>query len=275
MKRKLIVWGMVIAAILLSYVLIRGGKYIFRVHFADAEMEAMIARNMGHYDDKCLTVRKLRMVKQLNIGYTSWYGTLKDIKKCENLQELYINYPRFEGDPDTREYLYYCYGKEMPRFESKERVREIEEELQEILIACDDLSVLSINNGEIRNDFNPEYGDARDYFNLQDLCFLYIGNRLTELEIQGMRNLDISALQYCENIKKLNLNDCEVMDYQALENLQQLEILELSDTNIAAADYLLSLKTIKKLSIKNTPLAKNGKELKRLKESLTDTEIEY
>ena len=163
----------------------------------------------------------------------------------------------------------------MPRFESKERVREIEEELHEILMACDDLSVLSINNGEIRSDFNPEYGDARDYFNLQDLCFLYEGNRLTELEIQGMRNLDISALQYCENIKKLNLNDCEVMDYQALENLQQLEILELSDTNIAAADYLLSLKTIKKLSIKNTPLAKNGKELKRLKESLADTEIEY
>lgn len=58
MKRKLIVCGMVIAAILLSYVLIRGERHIFRVHFADAEMEATIARNMGHYDNKCLTVRK-------------------------------------------------------------------------------------------------------------------------------------------------------------------------------------------------------------------------
>ncbi len=60
MKRKLIVCGMVVAVILLGYVLIRGGKYIFRVHFADAEMEATIARNMGHYDDKCLTVRNLK-----------------------------------------------------------------------------------------------------------------------------------------------------------------------------------------------------------------------
>mgnify|MGYP004474334341 FL=1 len=56
MKRKRIVCGMVVAVILLGYVLIRGGKYIFRVHFADAEMEAAIARNMGHYEDKCLTV---------------------------------------------------------------------------------------------------------------------------------------------------------------------------------------------------------------------------
>lgn len=60
MKRKLIVCGMVVAVILLGYVLIRGGKYIFRVYFADAEMEATIARNMGHYDDKCLTVRNLK-----------------------------------------------------------------------------------------------------------------------------------------------------------------------------------------------------------------------
>ena len=78
----------------------------------------------------------LEQIKSINIGYTGYYSTLLDIKRCKNVQRIYIGIPEFIMVP------YYKKWYEKPKPEENQRVSQIENELADILQNCNELREL-------------------------------------------------------------------------------------------------------------------------------------
>ncbi len=228
-----------------------------RVDFEDETMAEMIAKTVGMEKADKLHIDDLDKVEILNIGYTGNYDTLMDIEKCLNLRRLIIGYPGY-----TQAY-YPFFDREMPKPESKERVKQIEKELGSILEKCPNIVNIYISN---------EKGNCE----LDNLEFLEKGKNLEYINLYYQTDINYSSISECEKVVFVSLYYCEVSDLSMLSELEDLKRLNLEGTNVADVEELLKLKNLNNLEIvlTNTPLAEKTEELENLQQQFPELDIE-
>lgn len=225
-----------------------------RIVFEDEAMGKLIAQSAGVNSVEELKEEDLEKVKMLNIGYTGYYDTLLDIGKCQQLDTLVI------GCPEYTYCHYHRQGKEIPKPESKERIQQIEKELEEILKECPNLRCLYISN----EDKNCK---------LDNLEFLKYGTELEVLRLEEQSIVDNEELLECKNLRYLSLYGSEVFDLSIISDFKDLKGLNLGGTNISTAEDILKLENLKYLAISNTPLAENKEELQLIYKEFSDIDI--
>ena len=146
--------------------------------------------------------------------------------------------------------------------EDEVSIARLERELTEILQNCRKLKNLKI-------------GNAEESLDLQDLNFLYNGNRIEYLEIENMTNLDLSALKKCKNLKTLVISDCNCSHYEVIAELKKLEYLRIVNSNIEEAEPILQLDYLQNITLDNTPLAEKEEEMSKIQESFPKASILY
>ena len=255
-KRNLIISASVIVFILvialIIAVLIDNSR---KVVFEDETMAEMISKTAGVESVDKIRADDLEKVEILNIGYTGYYDTLVDIEKCPNLKRLIIGYP------DYRLADYYFIGREMPEPESKERVKEIEKELESILEKCPNLTTIYISN---------ENGNCE----LDNIEFLKKGKNLTSISLYYQTDIDYSAISECNELQFLALLYCDVWDLGMISQLENLDSLVLTGTNVSEAKDILKLKNLTFFEIADTPLAENEEQLELIQEQFPDIKIQ-
>ena len=231
----------------------------YKVDFEDETMAEMIKETVRKESVDKLRVDDLEKITTLNIGYTSYYNTLGDIEKCQNLKSLYISCPYSWG-------LYYPFAdKEMqePEPEKKERVKQIEKEIGSILEKCPNLTEIYISN---------ENGNCE----LDNIKFLKKGKNLRIVYLYAQADIKYSSLSECKELVVLLLRQCDVSDLSMLSELENLKSLYLEGTDIADVEELLKLKNLNnlKIVITDTPLAEKTEELEKLQKQFPGLDIE-
>ena len=221
-------------------------------------MEEMIVETAGVESADKLRVDDLEKITILNIGYTSYYNTLVDIEKCQSLKSLYISCPYSWG-------LYYPFApREMPEPESenKERVKQIEKELGDILKKCPKLKEIYISN-------------EKQNCKLDNIEFLKNGKNLGIIYLYGQNDIDYAPISECKELVVLLLRQCDVSDLSMLSELENLKSLYLEGTNVADVEELLKLKNLNNLEIviTDTPLAEKTEELESLQQQFPGLKI--
>lgn len=255
-KRISIIWIIAIIAVIafIMVVLIDSSR---KVNFEDEVMGEMIAKTMRLESVDDLRVDDLEKITVLNIGYTGYYDTLDDIEKCPKLKRLIVSCP-------YSTMLYYPFAdKEMPEPESKERVKQIEKELEGILEKCLELEEISISN---------ENGNCE----LDNIEFLKKGKNLDVIYLFYQTDIDYSPILECKELVVLSLRYCDISDLSMLSELENLKRLNLEGTNIADVEELLKLKNLNSLDIvlTDTPLAEKTEELENLQQQFPGLDIE-
>lgn len=225
-----------------------------RVAFEDDAMKALIAETVGVESVDELHIDDLEKVEALNIGYTGYYDTLLDVVKCQNLDEFVI------GEPEYAFCHYYRRGKEIPGPESKERMEQIESELEVILEKCPNINTLYISN---------KNGNCE----LNSLEFLKNGDGVVALNIEYQPEIDYSIISECKNLKTLSLYESDVSELGMISELGELCYLNIAGTNISEAEDILKLKNLEYLAINNTPLAENQEQLALIYQQFPDIDI--
>ncbi len=229
-----------------------------KVPFLDEEMGYVIAYQA--YQDgeikepEGFRQNDLEKIKELNIGYTGYYTTLLDLKKCPNLEYLYIN------ATDAASHRYYNRMREMPEPENGERIEQFQKELADILRTCEKIHFVYI--------WNPD-----GVCNLESLEFLKEAENLRVLWLDELAGMDYTPVWQCEGLTSLEISACDIADVDGISQLRNLTILSLRDTNISEAGDLLNLPNLERLEIENTPLAENEEELALLYEAFPNIEI--
>ena len=256
MKKKLIVIICIViilltgAAIAVTFIQDNAQK----VDFEDEAMAEMISKTAGVESVNSFRVDDLEKVEILNIGYTGYYDTLVDIEKCPNLKRLIIGYP------DYKLADYYFIGREIPGPESKERVKQIEEELGSILEKCPNLTTIYISN---------EKGNCE----LDNIEFLKKGKNLISISLYYQTDIDYSVVSECSELQFLTLLYCDISDFGMISQLENLDSLVLTGTNVSEAKDILKLKNLTFFEIADTPLAENEEQLELIYQQFPDIDI--
>ena len=254
-NRKVVIWGIAVVIVItfIIAVLIDNSR---KVDFEDETMAEMIAKTAGVESADRLRVNDLEKIEILNIGYTGYYDTLVDIEKCSNLKKLIIGYTGY-----TMAYYPFA-GREMPEPESKERVKQVEKELGNILEKCPNIVTIYISN---------EKGNCQ----LDNLEFLKKAKNLKYINLYCQTDIDYSPISECKESVFLALNFCDVSDLSMLSELENLKRLNLEGTNVAEVDEILKLKNLNSLTVllTDTPLAEKTEELESLQQQFPGLDI--
>ena len=264
MKKIWVIGSAMLVVILMLYVAMmhfpKEDKKVQELSFADEEMKSTLLHTAVQEEiiDKLedFNEESLEQIKSLNIGYTSYYSTLLDIKRCKNVQRIYIGIPEFIMVP------YYKKQYDIPKLEGTENVLPIEDELADILQSCNDLRELYISNDE---------GTCE----LKNLEFLEYGENIISLWLWSQKDLDYTFIYKCVNLQILDVSASDIDDLNGIRNLTNLEILDIKDTNISEAGDIVYLHNLKELRVYGTPLAGNEKELDIIREALPNVEIDF
>lgn len=226
-----------------------------RICFKDGAMAKIISETAGVESVDKFRVNDLEKIEVLNIGYTSYYETLADIEKCNNLDTLIIGDPHYPGHK-------YHFGreKEVPETESEERVNQIESEIESILENCPSITEIHMSN---------EKGDCT----LNNIDFLKKGKNLRNIDLCYQTNIDYSSISECSNVRFLTLYCCDVSDLKMINELNQLVHLNIVGTNVSEATDILKLKNLKNLVVTDTPLAENEEQLELIRKQFPEANI--
>ena len=226
-----------------------------KVVLEDETMAELIAKNVGVESVDKLRIEDLEKIEILNIGYTGYYDTLVDIEKCPNLKRLIIGYPQYTM-------AYYAFvGREMPAPESKERVKQIEKELESILEKCPDLEDIYISN-------------EGENCKLDNIEFLKKGKNLGAICLFYQSDIDYSVISECTKLQFLSLHCCDISDLSMIGGLENLDSLVLTGTNVSEATDILKLKNLSFFRIADTPLAENEEQLNLIQKQFPELKIE-
>ena len=153
-------------------------------------------------------------------------------------------------------------GREMPEPESKERVKQVEKELGNILEKCPNIVTIYISN---------EKGNCQ----LDNLEFLKKAKNLKYINLYCQTDIDYSPISECKESVFLALNFCDVSDLSMLSELENLKSLYLEGTNVADVEEILKLKNLNNLKIvlTDTPLAEKTEELESLQQQFPGLDI--
>ena len=259
MKKNIVVFILImvlmtIIALIIAVLIDNSHKVVFE----DETMAEMISKSAGVETVDKIREDDLEKIEVLNIGYTGYYDTLVDIEKCTNLRRLIIGYP------DYKLANYYFVGREVPKPESKGRVKQIEKELESILEKCPNLTTIYISN---------EKGNCE----LDNIEFLKKGKKLINISLYYQKNIDYSVLSECKKLGFLALDYCDISDLDMISQLETLEYLGLEGTNVSEAEGILKIKNLNHsyvdIDIRNTPLAENEEEVGLIYEQLPEANI--
>ena len=229
-----------------------------KVKFEDETMAEMISKSAGVESVDKFRKDDLEKIEELNIGYTGYYDTLSDIEKCPNLSSLII------GFPDCPMSYYPFLGKEMPKSESKERVKKVEKELESILEKNPKLTAIYISN---------EKGNCE----LDNIEFLKKGKNLINISLYYQGDIDYSVLSECSELGFLSLRYCKISDLGMISQLENLKYLDLEGTNVAEAEEILNIKNLNYpdvgIEITDTPLAENEEQVELIQNQFPEANI--
>lgn len=229
-----------------------------KVSFLDEEMGYVIAYQ-AYQDGEIKEPERFRQddletIESINIGYTGYYTTLKDLEKCYNLEWLFIGTPKASGHD------YYNILREVPEPESEERILQLQAEIADVLQACNKITLLYIDNPD-------------GVCNLESLEFLSRTQNVKILILNNLQEIDYMPVWQCEGLTSLDLYGCDIENVEGISQLENLTDVMLGNTNISEAGDLLNLPHLEELGLKNTPLAENEEELALLYEAFPDIEI--
>ena len=255
MKRMIRIIKIIVIIIIIIFIIAVLIDNAHKVDFEDETMAEMIAKTVGVESASQLRADDLEEIKVLNIGYTGYYDTLIDIGKCPNLDELIIGYPQCAM-------TYYPFsGREIPEPESKERVKQIEKELESILEKCPNITVLYISN---------EKGNCK----LDNIEFLKKGKNLSGIGLFYQEDIDYSPISECRKLSYLSLRYSDISDLDMISELENLDNLVLTGTKISEATDILKLKELNFFRIADTPLAENKEQLELIQQQFPKLKIE-
>lgn len=245
-----------------------------RAPFEDKEMKRVITLHASREgiieEDDSLKKEDVKEIKRLNIGYIGYYTTLSDIKKCCNLEELYIGIPNLVRCSYYKDELDYydnnkgCYGEGEEVLASSTEVKtdKIVDELGEVLKECSDIKTLYVC-------------DIEQKYQLNSLSFLEYGKNIEELWLDGQNVNDYSLVFVCEKLKTLSLEGCGITSehLKGISALMNLTYLCLDDTSIENANNIIEIPNLSTLCIAGTPLAENEEEIARIYEMFPNIKI--
>ena len=224
-----------------------------KVAFEDATMAEMISKSAGVETVDKIRENDLEKIEVLNIGYTGYYDTLVDIEKCTNLRRLIIGYP------DYKLTNYPFAGREEPKPESKERVKQIEKELGSILEKCPNITTIYLSN---------ENGNCE----LDNVEFLKKGKKLIVVSLYYQGDIDYSPISEIPHLNMLSFEECNMTELNMLDGLTELESLWIEKCDVSKAGEIVNVKSLKELEIEDTPLAGNAEELEIIFENCPNIE---
>ena len=224
-----------------------------KVAFEDATMAEMISKSAGVETVDKIRENDLEKIEELNIGYTGYYDTLVDIEKCTNLRRLIIGYP------DYKLTNYPFAGREEPKQESKERVKQIEKELGSILEKCPNITTIYLSN---------ENGNCE----LDNVEFLKKGKKLIVVSLYYQGDIDYSPISEIPHLNMLSFEECNMTELNMLDGLTELESLWIEKCDVSKAGEIVNVKSLKELEIEDTLLAGNAEELEIIFENCPNIE---
>ena len=215
--RKII--GIAIILLIVIAVGISKGREIYdnsHVRFADETMGEVICKSIWGptVTPEEVTHKELKMVKELNIGFSGYYKTLKDIKYCTEVRELLVNWGMLDYDP-----AYAINEGKANKELSKEKIEETQKELGKILPRLSNLKILYLGD---------KWGS-----NWTSLEFLKKCDQIEELYLCGCRGTDYSVLKKCTSLKTLSLDEYQISRAEDIIGLENLEFIVLFDTPLA------------------------------------------
>lgn len=262
MKKVIWIAGCIvfIVMIVIGIKIVATKNYTISLTFEDDEMKETIKNATIQYGirekEESFSEKHIDGITRLNIGYTGYYTTLLDIKKCKNLKLLIIGKPNYSmGDH------YYKVSETKPISESEERIKQIQAELGDILNSCSNMWGLEIYNEE---------GSCQ----LNSLEFLRDSDKLQHVYMCDQKNLDYSPLFTCKELIVLELSGSDVSDLEGIEELKKLKTLDIRNTNISEPDNIIQIANLETLRIAGTPLAENEEVLNIIREALPGIRID-
>lgn len=239
MKKKLIagIWMVIILSLAIAIIRPIVLDNARKVKFEDEKMGVRIGAYSKAKSMEEFRKENLEEVKNLDIRYTGYYDTLIDIEKCQQLRNLEIGETEYKPEYE-----------EAPGPETKERIQQIETELESIMKKCQKLTRVRITGTE-------------NYFKLDDLEFLKNGKNLKYLDLFYQPAEDYSAISEIPHLKNLFFCGCKISKLDMLEGLNELEALVLKETDVQEAGEIVTLRALKKIEIVDTPLGGDEEQL--------------
>ena len=186
-----------------------------KIEFADENMAKVICGSIYGYGKNVttenITWEQLDSIKSLNIGYSGYYTTIKDIEKCRNLERLSIN-------SIVKKYsaAYEIEQGEIPTDLSKKEIEKLQEELTEVLPKLSELTELHL----------ADLGKC----NWTAIDFLKGCSQLEVLKIWGSVVDDYSVLKECKSLKTIVLGGCNISSADDIIGLENIEYITLRNT---------------------------------------------
>ena len=185
-----------------------------KIEFADENMAKVICGSIygygGDVTPENVTWEQLDSIESLDIGYSGYYSTIKDIEKCRNLKKLDINNMLEESNAA------YQIANGKVEDLSKKDVEKLQKELQEILPKLTELQELWL----------ADLGGCK----WTSVKFLHGCNKLEDLNIFFCTADDYSVLKECKSLRAIKLGNCNVSSADELIGVKKLEFLGLFNT---------------------------------------------
>ena len=186
-----------------------------KIEFADENMAKVICGSVygygGDVTPENITWEELDSIEILDIGYTGYYSTIKDIEKCKNLQRLYINNMLREDDA-----AYQIANGEIEKDLSIKDVEKLEKELAQVLPELPKLKEMRL----------ADLGNCE----WTSIDFLRGCNHLEELRLYSSKASDYSVLKECKLLKSVTLWKCNISSAKDIIGIENVEHIGLSDT---------------------------------------------
>lgn len=215
-KRK--IGTRVIAVMLVAVVGVCIGRNCWKnrkVEFADENMAKVICGSIygygGNVTPENVTWEQLDSIESLDIGYTGYYNTIKDIAKCRNLKKLYVNNVLMEYSA-----VYQIANGNIEKNLSVDDIEKLQEELAKELPKLKKIEQIEI----------ADLGNCK----WTSIEFLKYCNKLKSIEIWGSSADDYSALKECKALESVALWKCNVSSADDLMGLESLKYITLSNT---------------------------------------------
>lgn len=215
-KRK--IGTVVIAVILIAVVGICIGRNCWKnrkVEFADENMAKVICGSIygygGNVTPENVTWEQIDSIEILDIGYSGYYSTIKDIEKCRNLKRLYINNMLRKDDA-----AYQIANGKITENLSIDDMEKLQKELSQILPKLSELKEIRL----------ADLGNC-EWLSVE---FLRGCNKLEELSLYSSKASDYSVLRECKSLKSVALWKCNVSSAEDVIGIENLEYIGLLDT---------------------------------------------
>ncbi len=234
-KRKIDIAIMVLLAAAIIIPWVKNLHENSHVIFADKTMGEVLSEHAKGKDitPASITYKDLKTIYRLDIGFSGYYETIRDIRHCTNVELLYIN----EGSGVKDEPAWKVNQGKVDRELTPEEIEKLQRELGRILPKMENLK------------------------------------RLGLADTGGCDWTSTEFLRGCDQIEDLVLIRSSATDYSALKTCTSLKGITLTGSQISKAEDIIGLPKLEAIEIADTPLAENPKEVEKLRKAYPNANI--